>query len=187
MSELKHRLLSFAPSSGNRALLPAICVALMAGTAVLQLLLPQDNPLDAPLPARRAPRWTLPEIGAPANPAGAQGSSLFAPTRLAAPAGSGDDGEDSDGEAAKPKPVGPLDGAFVLGSVRIGSGLAVLIRSTDGRVMRLARGGSYHGWRLLAIGDTAATFRLGGKQREFEYGARAEASESGSDSEESSE
>lgn len=185
MSELKHRLLLFAPSSGNRALLPAICVALMAGTAVLQVLLPQDNPLAALLPAQRAPRWILPEIGAPANPAGAQGPSLFAPTRIAAPAGTGSG--DEDGEAAKPKPVGPLDGAFVLGSVRIGAGLAVLIRSADGRVMRIARGGSYRGWRLLAIGDTAATFRLGGKRREFEYGARAETSESGSDSEDSSE
>jgi hypothetical protein len=173
----------FTPSSANRALLPAVCVALMAGTAVLQLLLPQDNPLAVPLPARRALRWTLPEIGAPANPAGVQGPSLFAPTRVAVPAGPGG----SDGEAAKPQPVGPLEGAFVLGRVRIGAGQAVLIRSADGRVMRIARGGSYRGWRLLAIGDTAATFRLGGKRREFEYGARAEASESGSDSEDSSE
>ena len=186
MSDLKHRLLSFAPSSSNRALLPAACVVLMTSPAVLQLLLPQDNPLSAPRPARRAPQWTLPEIGVPTVTAAVSGSSVFAPTRLAMKAAASTDGEedpDAEAEAPKPKRVGQLGGAFVLGRVRIGAGQAVLVGPGDGRVIRLAPGTGYGGWRLVSIGANAAVFQRGGKRREFRYGASDMSSESEASSE----
>ncbi len=187
MSELKLRLLSYAPTNANSALLPAFCTLLMAGTAALQLMLPQESTLAPATPAGRPPRWTLAEVGVPAAVFGAEGPSLFSPVRLTDAASEGQTG---DAAAATPKPIGPLGGAFVLGSVRIGQNRAVLIRSTDGRVIRIARGSGYRGWRLVSIGDRAATFRLGSQRREFEFGAAPAApavSEDSSDSEDPSE
>lgn len=184
MSELKQRLLSYAPTKANGALPPAFCALLMAGTATLQLMLPQETALAPSTTAGRAPDWTLPEVGEPAVVFGTAGPSLFVPARLGDTAG---DGQTGDTAAASPKPIGPLGGAFVLGSVRIGQSRAVLIRSSEGRVLRIARGSGYRGWRLVSIGERAATFRLGSQQREFEFGAVPVVSEASSDSEDSSE
>ncbi|MEO0031002.1 MAG: hypothetical protein RIS94_760 [Pseudomonadota bacterium] len=177
MSDLKLRLLSFSPASAEGARLPALCaLALLAGAA-LQLALPQGGAIPPDTGASRAADWRLPGIAALVAPSLADRASLFSPLRVVGQAPAEDD--------AAARPVGPLDGAFVLGTVRNGGRAIVLLREADGRIIRMAPGGSYHGARLVGIGDTAARFRQGGTTISIEYGAAAPAAGAAEDSSES--
>ena len=79
----------------------------------------------------------------------------------------------------------PLDGTFVLGAVRIGRTQALLLREEGGRVLRLAPGGTYRGWRLLGIAAEGATLRKNGKITRIAFGAGAPAGETAADLSES--
>ena len=188
MSDLKQRLLSYRPDRENGAWLPAgLALVLLAGAA-LQLSLPQGAAVPPGLGVLRAPDRRLPAIAEVAAPDLAGRPSLFSPLRVVGARVAELDA--ASGAAPAPKPLGPLDGTFVLGSARLGRGRTLLLREESGRVLRLAPGGRYRGWQLLRIEADAALFRRGGRPERIVYGASApaggaaeETSESESDSE----
>jgi hypothetical protein len=183
MSDLKQQLLSYRPDKANGALLPAgLALALLAGAA-LQLALPQGAAVPPAFGVSRAPDRRLPPIAAVAAPDLAGRPSLFSPQRVVgARADQPDAGSPG---AALPKPVGPLDGTFVLGQMRVGRAQALLLREEDGRVLRMAPGGSYRGWHLLGIEANGARFRKNGKITRIGFGASAPAGNSAPNSSES--
>jgi hypothetical protein len=168
--------------------LPAgLALVLLAGAA-LQLSLPQGAAVPPGLGVLRAPDRRLPAIAEVAAPDLAGRPSLFSPLRVVGARVAELDA--ASGAAPAPKPLGPLDGTFVLGSARLGRGRTLLLREESGRVLRLAPGGRYRGWQLLRIEADAALFRRGGRPERIVYGASApaggaaeETSESESDSE----
>lgn len=183
MSDLKLRLLSYRPDRENGAALPAmLSLALLAGVAV-QLALPRGAAVPPGLGVSRAPDWRLPSIGEVGAPDLAARPSLFSPLRVVG----GKLAEQEAltiGTATAPRPVGPLDGTFVLGSARFGRAGAVLLRDAGGRVLRLRPGGTYRGWQLLRIETDAAQFRKGGKTTRIAYGTTAPAGGSANDTSE---
>jgi len=177
---LKLRLLSYTPASANGGLLPALLAGLLATGAVVQMVLPAPDAVpDGTVPGR-APQWTLPDVGEPGLPLTAIMPRLFTPKRLGA-ALLGADGQPASGsedeEKPEPKPVGPLSGGWVLGAMRVGNARAVVIRPASGGGLRLPIGSSWRGWRLVSIGDSAATFRHGGRLRHIPFGTTSIASE----------
>ncbi|GEN99031.1 hypothetical protein NSE01_08640 [Novosphingobium sediminis] len=168
MSDLKQQLLSYRPDRANGALLPAgLALVLLAGAA-LQLGLPQGAAVPPALGVWRAPDRRLPMIAEVGAPDLAARPSLFSPLRL------GRTVPDEIGGLA-PRPVGPLDGTFVLGSVQVGRAKALLLRDEGGRVLRMAPGGSYRGWHLLRIEADGARFRKGVMSVHIGFGASAPA------------
>lgn len=168
MSDLKQRLLSYRPDRASGTLLPAgLALALLAG-AGLQLALPQGEAVPPALGVLHAPDRRLPMIAEIASPDLAGRPSLFSPLRLgvAAQGGNGPG-------AMMLRPVGPLDGTFVLGSVQVGRAQALLLREEGGRVLRLAPGGTYRGWQLLRIERDGARFSKGGSPVRIGFGASA--------------
>ena len=183
MSDLKQRLLSYRPDKANGALLPAgLALALLAGAA-LQLALPQGGAVPPALGALRMPDRRLPAVTEVAAPDLAGRPSLFSPLRVIGASAAERDA--ADGEALAPRPAGPLDGTFVLGAVRIGRTQALLLREEGGRVLRLAPGGTYRGWRLLGIAAEGATLRKNGRITRIAFGAGAPAGETAADLSES--
>lgn len=173
MSDLKQRLLSYRPDRENGALLPAgLALALLAGVA-LQLALPQAADVPPAFRAWRAPDRRLPALAEVAAPDLAVRASLFSPLRvLGAEAAALDPA--APGVAAL-RPIGPLDGTFVLGALRVGQMKALLLRDEDGRVVRLAPGGAYRGWQLLRIEARAAVLRRNSTIKRIGFGAGAPA------------
>lgn len=170
MSDLKQRLLSYRPDRANGALLPAGLALLLLAGAALQLALPQGAAVPPALGVWRAPDRRLPVIAeVPAPDLGAR-ASLFSPLRVIGRQGGAPD------EPIVPRRVGPLDGTFVLGSVQVGRVPALLLREDSGRVLRLAPGGTYHGWHLLRIEADGARFLKNGATRRIDFGASAPAS-----------
>jgi hypothetical protein len=169
MSDLKQRLLSYRPDRANGALLRAgLALVLLAGAA-LQLGLPQGAAVPPVLGVSRAPDRRLPMMAQIAAPDLSGRPSLFSPLRL----GGTQTGQVIAGTA--PKPVGPLDGTFVLGAMQVGRAQALLLREESGRVLRLAPGGSYRGWYLLRIEADGARFRKGGRIMRIGFGTGAAA------------
>lgn len=170
MSDLKQRLLSYRPDKANGALLPAgLALVLLAGAA-LQLGLPQGEAVPPALGVWRAPDRRLPAIADVAAPDLAGSASLFSPLRVL--------GAQVD-PSASPMPqrrVGPLDGTYVLGSAQVGRTQALLLREEGGRVLRMAPGTSYRGWRLLRIEADGARFLKNGASRTISFGASKPAS-----------
>ncbi|MFM9937540.1 MAG: hypothetical protein ACKVOL_15245 [Novosphingobium sp.] len=192
MSDLKSRLRSYAPSSATGSTVPALLVAVLAAGALVQLVLPAGDGVPAEGDPIRAPRWDLPVIGEPgALPPGVV-PWIFTPARIGAPpAAASADGEAEGGDAAAaepPKPrFGPLSGAWVIGSMRTRGGRAVIIRPSHGIPVRLPMGGSWRGWTLTAIEETAARFRHGGKTYRINFGTAPAGGSDASDSENTSE
>lgn len=183
MSDLKQRLLSYRPDKANGALLPAaLALALLAG-AVLQLTLPQGAAVPPGFGALRMPNRQLPAVGEVAAPDLAGRPSLFSPLRVIGAQVAELDAA-SPGAVA-PKPIGPLDGAFVLGAARIGRAQALLLREADGRVLRLMPGGSYRGWQLLRIEADGVRMRKDGKITRLAFGESAPAGARAADNSES--
>ncbi|MDF8334367.1 hypothetical protein [Novosphingobium cyanobacteriorum] len=158
--------------------MPAALALLLTATAVVQLMLPPPPLADEVTPGR-APNWRLPDVAPLPGLAGADRASLFSPLRVAAGAATAADGT--------PAPVGPLDGAFVLGAMRVGRTSAVLLRDGDGRVLRLPPGAAFKGWRLIAITDDDARFRKGAASVRIPFGAAAPAAAQEDESSESEE
>lgn len=172
MSDLKLRLLSYQPDRENGAALPAmLTLALLAGVTV-QLALPQGATVPPGLGVSRAPDRRLPVIGEVGAPDLAARPSLFSPLRVVG-AKLAEQEAATSSEAPAPRPVGPLDGAFLLGSVKYGRASAVLLREPGGRVLRLPPGGRYRGWQVLRIETDAALFRKNGKTERIAYGSTA--------------
>jgi len=146
--------------------LPAILAAILAAGALAQfaLLTGETNPQEAgPV---RAAQWFLPVIGEPGAPEPGAIPWLFTPSRLGLPTG---EAASEDGEAAaeapqKPK-IGPLSGAWVVGSMRIKSAQAAIIHPPHAAVFKLPVGGVWRGWRLTAIQGNSALFQRSGKTR----------------------
>lgn len=171
MSDLKQRLLSYRPDRANGALLPAgLALVLLAGAA-LQLALPHGAAVPPALGVTRMPDRRLPAITDIAGPDLTGRPSLFSPLRVAG-AGPSDTGGRSVVGASS---VGPLDGAFVLGALRVGAAQALLLREEGGHVLRMAPGGTYRGWRLLRIEANGARFRKDGRIMRIGFGASAPA------------
>lgn len=183
MSDLKQRLLSYRPDRANGALLPAgLALALLAGAA-LQLALPQGAAVPPALGVSRTPDRRLPAITDVAAPDLAARASLFSPLRVIGARVAELDAA-SPGAVA-PRPVGPLDGTFVLGAARVGRAQVLLLREEGGRVLRMAPGGSYHGWQLLRIEADGARMRKNGKITRIAFGASAPAEDPAADTSES--
>lgn len=184
MSDLKLRLLLYRPDRENGAVLPALLsLALLASVAV-QLALPQGVLVPPGFGAMHAPDRRLPAIGEVGTPDLTGRPSLFSPLRVVGAKLAEQDAALT-GSAVAPQPVGPLDGAFVLGSTKIGGARAVLLRTPGGRVLRLRPGGNYQGWQLLKIETDAALLRKGGKTTRIAYGTTATAAGSADETSES--
>lgn len=170
MSDLKQRLLSYRPDKANGALLPAgLALVLLAGAA-LQLGLPQGEAVPPTLGVWRAPDRRLPAIADVAAPDLAGRVSLFSPLRVLGAQ------VDTSVSLVPQDRVGPLDGTYVLGSAQIGRVQALLLRDENGRVLRMAAGTSYRGWRLLRIEADGARFLKNGTSRRIAFGASEPAS-----------
>ena len=169
MSDLKSRLLSYRPDRADGAVLPALlALVLLAGVAV-QVALPQGAAVPPGLGGARAADWRLPAIREVGSPDLAARHSLFSPLRVVGARVAAQDAR-MGGTRIAPKPVGPLDGTFVLGSAGLAGARALLLRETSGRVLRLRPGGTYRGWRLQQIGPDAALLRKGGRTKRVAYG-----------------
>ena len=159
MSELKLRLPLSWPNRENGALLPAICSgALVLGMGV-QLLAPPAPDLPLSVGKHRATLNVLPPITVGSGAMRIVGPSLFAPTRVVATA-------DSEQAVA----MGPLDGAYVTGAVRVGAQNRIFLQDENRRLMKLAPGQTYRGWRLLEIRADSARFRKDGKAVTVNFG-----------------
>ena len=147
MSDWKSRLLSYRPDRANGAVLPALlALVLLAGVAV-QLGLQEGPAVPPGLGVSRAQDWRLPAIREVGTPDLAARPSLFSPLRVVGARVAAQDAL-MGGTTIAPKPVGPLDGTFVLGSARLAGTRALLLRETNGRVLRLRPGGTYRGWQI---------------------------------------
>lgn len=171
MSDLKQRLLSYRPDRANGALLPAGLALVLLASAALQLALPQGAAVPPALGVSRMPDRRLPAVTDIAGPDLTSRPSLFSPLRAvgAGPSDAGGRGVVGAGL------VGPLNGAFVLGALRVGSAQALLLREEGGRVLRMAPGGTYRGWQLLRIETNGARFRKDGTIMRIGFGASAPA------------
>ncbi len=187
MSDWKLRLLSFAPSRENGALVPAGLCLLLLPAAALQIALPAATEVPQGTGAIRAAAWQLPEVGEPLGLSEVTLPPLFTPTRLGSRLGEAV-GDNADEETADAKPVvGPLGGAWVLGMERVGVRRAVIIRSAQGVVFKLPPGRAWRGWQLLSVQDNFALFRQGGKTHRINFGNAPPGAIGASDSENTSE
>jgi hypothetical protein len=160
-----------------------LSLALLAGVTV-QLALPQGAAVPPAFGVTRAPDRRLPAIGEVGAPDLAGRPSFFSPLRVVGDKLAAQEAA-LGGDAAAPKPVGPLDGTFVLGSMKYRRASAVLLREAGGRVLRLPPGGSYKGWQVLRIEADAALFRKNGKTTRIAYGTTAPAGDSATETSES--
>ncbi len=188
MSDLKFQLRSYAPSSANGSLLPAILAAILAAGALAQFGL--STGVTSPLEAGpvRAARWTLPVIGEPGAPAPGAIPWLFTPSRLGLPTGEAASTDGDTATEAPPKPkIGPLSGAWVVGSMRIKSAQAAIIHPPHAPVFRLPVGGTWRGWQLTAIQGNSALFRRSGKTHRINFDTPPPSASDASKSENTSE
>jgi len=190
MLDLKSQLRFYAPNSANGSAVPALLVAVLAAGALMQIALPASDGVQAGSDPVHPPRWELPVIGEPGAPPPGLIPWIFTPSRLGTvPVAGSADGEEGDGGAAKPpKPrFGPLSGAWVVGSMRAKGPRAVIITPAHAAPVRLPMGGTWHGWTLTGIEETAARFRHGGKTHRINFGTAPVGGSDASDSENSSE
>lgn len=155
------RYLLVLPNRANRALLPALLVAVLAATALAQMLLTGD--ID--LPEGGAIGGGLASRGAPPDPGDAVVSPVIAARPIFAPRGAPAAGA---GDAA---PVDQLGGAVIAGSVRIGRLVYAVVQTPGGGAARVPIGGHINGWRLAALSDSAARLARGGELLSAAYGS----------------
>jgi hypothetical protein len=141
-------------------LVPRLACAALAGLAAVQLVLPAASPPpQIDFRAARRPRpVTIPPL--PEYPAILR-APLFAPDRRpgdAAPSGAAGSG-------------GSLDGYAVLGVVTGGGAADAVISGPGVTAQTVKRGEVVNGWRLAAVGATAAIFERGGVRRTLAVGA----------------
>jgi hypothetical protein len=81
----------------------------------------------------------------------------------------------------------PLGGATVAGSMAKGRQRQLFLREADGTIVTMAPGGTYHGWRLVAITEEGARFARGKEQLKINYGSQGPEKAEGDSSDESEE
>jgi hypothetical protein len=128
--------------------------ALLCGVLVLMLALQFALPVDEELPAevrRVVPaRMAQSEVNRVVPDPIILRSALFSPGR--------------GGSGANVAAAGPLDGAVVVGMVR-GRGFArAVLQQSDGSPVSVPVGGSYRGWRLVALKPGNAVFSKEGER-----------------------
>jgi hypothetical protein len=128
--------------------------ALLCGVLVLMLALQFALPVDEELPAevrRVVPaRLAQSEVSRVVPDPIILRSALFSPGR--------------GGGGANVAAAGPLDGAVVVGMVR-GRGFArAVLQQSDGSPVSVPVGGSYRGWRLVALTPGNAVFSKEGER-----------------------
>lgn len=129
--------------------------ALLCGALVLMLALQFALPVDEELPAevrRVVPaRLTQSAVNRVVPDPIILRSALFSPGR-------------GGGGGTNVAAVGPLDGARVVGMVR-GRGFArAVLQQSDGSPVSVPVGGSYRGWRLVALTPGNAVFSREGER-----------------------
>lgn len=145
------------PDRAEGTVLAALLVLLLAAMLLVQLVLPQERPLQPNVP-RAAMRAGPMQIAAvSADPALAR-RSIFQPTPLANPDGAG-------------VPTGPLGGAVPAGIVRVRGAARLLLQTPDGTSVTLRPGQSWQGWQLTRIGSDDVSFRRGGESVTLGLGA----------------
>ncbi len=130
--------------------MPALLCGVLVLMIALQFALPTDEELPAEVrrvvPARLAQSAVNRVVPDP----NILRSALFSPGR--------------GGGGANVAAVGPLDGAVVVGMVR-GRGFArAVLQQSDGSPVSVSVGGSYRGWRLIALAQGNAVFSKEGER-----------------------
>jgi hypothetical protein len=138
------------PRRDNGALVPALLSGLLLLMLALQLVLPRDAALPETA-GGMAPRRQPSVVAVPAavDPV-ILSRALFAPSRVRG--------------AGSAQSAGPLDGAAVVGLVRNGRSVRVMIAEPGGRFTSLAIGAAYHGFRLIGANAQAAIFAHDGER-----------------------
>ncbi len=157
---MKRRFLISPPRRDNGTLLPAALLALLVAMLLFQLFASNAPPLpELPggMPARPA-SLDLPRPAPAAVPPVILARTLFSPTR--GPAGSADAGS-----------AAPVGGAVPVGTIGRGRARILFLKTSDGRVIRMGRGGSHQGWTLVAIESDGVTFAREGQKIRVNFGA----------------
>ena len=155
---MKPRLPIVLPPRASRARLPFLLVLVLAGTAALQLVLPQRIELP---PGGSVARVRLAAL--PSAPPVVIAPPLLASRDLfAPPARRG--GPDSAGD--------PLGGAVIAGVVQKGRLRLGVVQQAGGQVRYVAVGGEVSGWRLAALDHAEARLTQGlGQNLVVPYGS----------------
>jgi hypothetical protein len=165
MSVSKFRSPIARPRRADGTLLPAACAAVLAAAAIAQLMLTGELALPAAGAVGRAASPALPVMRVDQLPPILAERAIFAPTQ-----GGGGGGGEGDGAAPA---TGPLGGARVAGAIIVRGRPMIMIQRPDGSIVRLARGGSFEGWRFQRVADGAAIFRQGSARIMVPFGAPA--------------
>lgn len=126
------------PRRAERTLLPAALTALLALLLVLQFTVPSTISLpeaEVARPLRLPPLFAAPIVIDPEITE----RPLFNPRRR---------------ETAEPGRIdktAPVEGARFVGTLKLRGTTRVFLQAPDGRVTPVALGGSYKGWRLVAL------------------------------------
>jgi hypothetical protein len=79
---------------------------------------------------------------------------------------------------------GPLGGASPVGMMQRGRAARLFLKLPDGSILRMAIGGSYHGWRLAAVTEEGAIFAQGKQKTLVKFGTSIPDAKSGAEDEE---
>lgn len=157
---MKRRFLISLPRAEDGTLLPAALLALLVALLLFQIF--ASNAPDLPdRPGGAAARPAALQLPQPAPVTAAPvilARTLFSPAR--GPAGSA--------EAASGAPVG---GAVPVGTIGKGGARILFLKTAEGKVLRLGRGGAYQGWTLVAVERDGVTFVRDGVKVRVNYGA----------------
>lgn len=160
------------PTRANRAVMPALCAAVLLVLAALQLVLTSDVQLPEQSLSGGGVRSKLPGIAPDGIDPLLLRNAIFAPTRTA---------------GAEQSEATPLGGASLAGAVTVAGRSMAIVQRADGTVVRLPLGGSVSGMRLIAINRSGAVFVSGGKRVYVAFGAVASAPAAVNENEEPSE
>ena len=147
---MKRLALPPRPSRDNGALMPALLCGVLVLMLALQFALPRDDELPTEVRRVVPARLAQSQVGRVAADPIILRSALFSPGR--------------GGGGANVAAAGPLDGAAVVGMVR-GRGFArAVLQQSDGSAVSVPIGGSYRGWRLIALSQGNAVFSKEGER-----------------------
>lgn len=126
----------------------------------LQLALTADVEMPDDVVSSGQARAILPSISGQFLPPILLENSIFSPGRTA---------NIATGDTAQ----APLGGAILAGAVSIRGRSYAVLQSPDRRVVRLAIGATYQGWRLRALTPMGAIFEQGSQKLDVNFGAGA--------------
>jgi hypothetical protein len=141
-------------------LFPALCAGGLVLCLALQLALTGGVEMPEEVESAGQARAALPSISGQFVPSILLENSIFSPGRTA-------------NGAAGDNAQAPLGGAVVAGAVSVRGRSYVIMQAPDGRVVRLAIGSVYKGWRLRALTGDGAVFDQGSQKLNLNFGAGA--------------